>query len=392
MSRKHFSWLLALTLVVGAVILLMPARTGHESGFEVRPLIAGMDSWVNDVSRVRIVKAGNQTVATLSRGDRGWVVEEAESYAADWAKLKALLAALAQARIIELKTTNPDYFDRLGLKDVTDDSSTAMMIEVGEGEHQAAVLVGHTAQNRDGQYVRLPNDNQALLVDKTMQVATETRDWLHRDIVDVPESEVVEVNITHPDGEQVSVRKTSAEDQDFTLQDLPEGREIQSSWSVNALGGSLSGLVLDEVTADRNIDWSQATHLRLLTADGIEYGADVAESGEKTWIRLEASLHPPRDEAVASDEKGREPEQGTEPAQAKAPASGEAEAEGSAMAEPAADGAGKKESAEKERTERVASINSRVNGWAYAIPQFKAQVMQKRLEDLLKPPEAEKEK
>jgi len=177
MSKKHFSWLLGLTLIVGAVILLMPAKTGHESGFEVRPLIAGMDTWVNDVSRVRILKAGNQPVATMSRGDRGWVVEEAGSYSADWTKLKALLAALAQARVIEQKTANPAYFDRLGLKDVADDSSSAMLVEIGEGERQASVLVGHPAQNRDGQYVRLPGDSQAFGCSGILSIFPSPKSW-----------------------------------------------------------------------------------------------------------------------------------------------------------------------------------------------------------------------
>jgi len=387
MSRKHFSWLLALTVVVGAVILLMPQRTGHESGFEVTPLVPGLDTWINEVARVRIVKAGDENVATLVRGEHGWVVEEAESYPADWNRLKTLLAALAQARIIELKTANPAYFERLGLKDVADSSSSAIKVEVGEGEHQIALLVGSAAQGREGQYVRFPDKEQALLIDKTLDVAAELRDWLQRDIVDVAESDVVAVTVTHSDGETLEIRKASADDQDFTLQDLPEGREVQSSWSVNALGGSLTGLVLDQVTAESNIDWGQATNLRLLTADSIEYTADVTEHDGKSWIRLAASVYEaPAETAPAS---GQEQDAAGEPGKAETAEAGTAPP-GDAS-EAAGDEAQSGESAAKERADRVESITRRVSGWAYAIPQYKSQVMQKRLEDLLKPLESDKE-
>ncbi len=361
MSKKHFSWLLLLTVVVGAVILLMPGRTGHESGFEVRPLIPGMDSWVNEVKRVRIVKAGNQTVATLVRGEHGWVVEEAESYPADWARLKSLLAALAQAQVIEPKTTNPAYFDRLGLKDVSESTSKAVMVEIGQGEHAVTVLVGHAAQGREGQYVRFLKDDKAFLVDRKVDVAAETHDWLQREIVDIADSEVVQVTITHPDGAQVDVRKNSANDQDFILQGLPKGREVQSSWSVNALGSSLSGLQLDEVTADSNIDWSQASHLRLLTADGVEISADLVDSDGKSWIRLSASEHAPPAPAAKETGENKPEAEATE------------------------------EAAAKDLAKRVETINRRVSGWAYAIPQYKSEVMNKRLEDLLKPLEPKKE-
>lgn len=362
MSKKHFSWLLVLTIIIAAVIFLMPGKTGHESEFAVRPLIPGSETWVNDVAKVRIVKAGNQTVATLSRGEQGWRVEESQSYPADWARLKGMLAALAQAQVIEPKTTNPAYFDRLGLTDVADAASSGVMVAIGEGDKAITLLIGHAAQGRQGHYVRFADDDQALLIDRTVEVATETRDWLDRSIVDLKEAEVVEVTITHADGEQVSVRKNSADDQNFTLQGLPKGREIQSSWGVNALGASLSELVLDEVVADSQIDWTQAARVRVLTADGLEIAAELVKSGEKTWLRLTAAAYAPEQKAEQKAEQ-----KVTQEDQKKQ------------------DGETVEESATAELGKRVESINRRVGGWAYAIPDYKSEVMSKRLEDLLKP-------
>lgn len=354
MSKNHISWLLVLTLIIAATIFLMPGKTGHESEFAVRPLIAGPQTWVNDVSKVRIVKAGSQTVATLNRGEQGWRVEEAQSYAADWPRLKGMLAALAQAQVIAPKTTNPVYFDRLGLMDVADAASSAVMVVIGEGDKAITLLLGHAAQGGQGQYVRFVDNDQALLIDRTLEVATATRDWLDRSIVDLKEAEVVEVTITHADGEQVSVRKNSADDQNFTLQGVPKGREIQSSWGVNALGASLSELVLDEVVADSQIDWSQAIHVRVLTADSLEIAAELVKSDEKTWLRLAAAAYAPEHEVAQTGAK---------------------EQDADAMEESAAAELGK----------RVESINRRVGGWAYAIAEYKSEVMSKRLEDLLKP-------
>jgi hypothetical protein len=195
----------------------------------------------------------------------------------------------------------------------------------------------------------------------------------------------VEVTITQPDGSRVSVSKKSADDKDFALQDLPQGREIQSSWSVNALGGSLSGLQLDEVVADSQLDWSQASHLRLLTADGLEIAADLVKADDKSWIRLVASAHPPPPGQDA----------GNEPAQAQAESgeqAGGASAGQAAAATPDQTGAEElagqaavEKAAAEDLGKRVETINHRVQGWAYAIPQYKFDVMNKTLEDLLKP-------
>ena len=354
MSKKHFSWLLAATLVVAAVLLLLPGKTSKESALEPRPLVPGLAERVNDISRVRITGAGSLPVATLLRKGEGWVVEEAQSYPADWARLKGLLAAVAQAQVIEPKTSNPAYFDRLGLVDVDQEDSTAVMVEIGEGEDAVSLLLGQVAQGRDGQYVRFAGTEQALLIDRTVEMSAELRDWLDREVIDLAEAEVVEVALTHPDGEQLSVRKVSADDEDFTLQDIPPGRKIQSSWSVNSLGGGLADLQLDEVTPDSNVDWSQSIQVRVLTADGLEIKAELAKPGETAWLRLTASAYLP--EASSPKETG---------------------------AEQAATGPGTAIRAESE--ERAEAINRRVSGWAYALPEFKAQVLSKRREDLLAP-------
>ncbi len=349
MSKKHFSWLLASTLAVTILILLIPGKTGKESEFEVRPLVPGLDTWVNDITRVRITKGGNVPVATLVRGVESWTVEDAGAYPADWARLKKMLFALAQAKVIELKTSNPDYYDRLGVKDISDPGSTAVLVEIGEGEQATRLLLGSTAQGRAGQYVRFPDQEQALLIDRPLEVSVQAADWVQRDVVDLAEAEVVDVNITHPDGDTIHVSRVSADVPDFTLDQLPKGREAESAWAVNALGGSLAAVQLEEVIRADELDWSNATQLRVLTADGVEVRAGMLTVDGKSWLKLEAFPYPA---------------QATEPAESH-------ETRDSALAD---------------RRKRIEDINSRVRGWAYSIPQLKSDLISKRKEDLLKPP------
>ena len=349
MSKTQISWLFALTIVAAVVLMLLPGKTGIESTFEVKPLVPGLDARVNDITRVRISRGGNIPVATLVRGEKGWQIEEAELYPADWPRLKSLLAALAQANVIELKTSNPEYMDRLGLVDIEREDSSALQLELGEGEGLIVLLVGNAAREREGQFVRFADTSQALLIDRPLDVGRETADWLERGIVDLAEAEVVEVDISHPDGEQIRIRKISADDTDFSLLDIPDGREIQSKWSVNALGGSLADLQLDEVKADTAIDWSQAVKLRALTADGVEVNAELASGDGVNWLRLSAAVYP-----AAGDEEA-----------VTAPRNDESEPQAPAS------------------RKRVEEINHRTGGWAYSIPAYKAQLMNKRLEDLL---------
>lgn len=390
MSRRHFSWLFALTLAVALVIAFLPGRVGRESAIEVRPLLPDLAQRVNDLDEIRVVRGGGEPVATLRRGESTWTVDEADGYPADWSRLRALLAALAQARAVEPKTANPEYFDRLGLADVSDPDSKAVRVQLGAGEDAPAVLVGDAARNRDGQYVRIEGEDRAWLIDRSLDVPTQTRDWLDRQIVDLAETEVVEVDITHPDGETVKLRKVSADDADFVLQDVPEGRAAQDSWTLNATGGGLAGLRLDEVRRADRVAFEEAVRVRVLTADGLTVEAQLAVAEEKQWIKLQAASLASATAAPAEipdeipDEGGSEVTAAdtaadnaeTPPAAAGAAASADGESGSDAVA-----------AAAQRPQDRAAEINQRVSGWAYVIPQYKYEVLVRRTADLLKPAE-----
>jgi hypothetical protein len=388
MSRKHFSWLLGATILLGMVVFLLPGRTSKDSEMATQALLPGLAERINQVEQVEVVRGGNETQATLQRRDNGWVVAEFGNYAADWPQLRELLASLARAEIVEPKTANPDYFSRLGVSDVSNADSKATLLRLKGGGDDVAILVGNTAEGRDGQYVRLLDGERALLIDQSLKVPAEGKDWLQRDIVNIADTEVVEVEVLHADGAQISAIKASADDTDFALQDIPEGREVLSAWSVNSMANALANLQLDSVAMAEDVDFSGATKFRLLTADGLEVLAEVAEVADpasaegstedapaatKTWLRLSAQSHeaakPAADDAAEPATAGQESVDPGDSGQA-ADTGDSAEAD---SAETPVDA-----------TQRAEEINQRVSGWAYEIPSYKASALTKRMDDLLK--------
>jgi len=353
MSKKHFSWLLIITLVAAALVFLVPQKTGKESDRESGKLLPGLALVANDLDYVKLTAAGNETVATLQRSEGKWRLVEMESYPADWDRLKTMLSDLSQAEVVEQKTSNADYYARLGVEDVSAAEAAGVMIEFAEPSGIPALIVGNSATGREGQYVRLASGKVSVLIDQQLDLPTERSQWLDRDIIDVSRDEVVEVSITHPDGEIVKAVKKSADDEDFELLDVPADREPGSNWSVNALAGGLSSLRLEEVASDTGIDWSSAVGFSLLTADGMRANCWLITDEEGPWIRLGVSVYQAMDrQAEPPESEGREGDD--------------------------------KEFAEV-LTERVNQINEKVSGWAYRIPQHQYDTMTKRMEDLLKP-------
>ena len=357
MSRKHFSTLVAVTVLVAVLVLLLPDRAGREEAFEPVGLLPELSGQVNEIDWLRVTGPGNEVIATLERRKTEWVVAQAGGYPADWSRLRTLLTDLAEAEIIEPKTANSQYYDRLGVQDIEQPDAGGLQIEFAPDTGLPALIVGKGAEGRDGSYVRKQGDAASFLIDRRFDLPRERKAWMEQTIVDVSDAEVVEVLVEHPDGERIVASKASADDEDFELQGIPEGREIRSAWAVNSLAGNLSSLTLDEVRRDMEIEWSGATRFSLLTADGLRIEADL--------LRLDAGPAEPTAEADEAEvEEALVGEAGAEPLPQhwlRVTASAASEA----------------------AQERAAGINDRVSGWAYKIPQFKYDGMVKRMEDLL---------
>ena len=347
MSRKHFSWLLFATFLVAALVLLVPGKTGRESSLEQAAFLPELAAKVNDIAWLRLKSAGNETVATLIRGDSGWVMEEASGYPVDWGLLKGLLSGLSQAEIIETKTTNPAYYPRLGVEDISSADAAGVMIEFSADSGLPAVIIGNRAQGRTGQYARPARAAESVLINASLNIPLSQTDWLDTEIVDISDSEVVEFKTIHPDGETIKAMKASADDENFQLQDIPSERAIKSDWTVNSIANALADLQLEAVAPAGDFDWNDAVRFSLLTADGLLIESELLGVGEnESWIRLEATVYTT---AIRTD--------------MEAP-------EGSV-----------------DTTERAQAINSRVAGWAYRIPARSSGLMNKRRDDLLQPVE-----
>ncbi len=352
MSKKHFFTLLLVTVVVAVLVLLVPGKTAKESAFQKHRLLPGLAKLVNDIEYVQLTGAGGETITTLNRRGGKWLVAESSDYRADWTVLRQLLFDLAAAEVIEGKTSNPEFYKRLGVEDVGGPDAAGLLIAFAEETGLPSLIVGNKAQGRQGQYVRLSGSNQSALIDRALTVPGDMQQWLEREIIDIQQAELVEVSVTHPDGEQIALKKASADDTDFELQMIPQGREVKSNWTVNSIGGGLASLRLDAVVPASDIDWSDAVKIRVLTADGLQVSAQLASVEDQYWISLSASAY----QETGSDE----------PADA-----------------------GMETDAFLELTERVNRITERVTGWAYAIPQYKAEVLTKRMEDLLQAEESD---
>lgn len=400
MNRKTLIGLVlaaALALVVAIVLqLAQKPRSEADTGQLSEALAPALVDHVNDVDKVAITGAGNVALATLVRGKDGWTLQEKGGYAVDTGKLRAFLLRLADARLLEAKTSNKDRYAALGVEDVAGADAKGLQVELGGLAQPVKLVIGNANTRGGSTFVRRADDVQSWLASGSLAPEKTAADWLGRDLADIDAARIAEVVLTRPDGKIVRVAKDAEGDANFTLADVPKGREPASEYAVNSLAAGLDGLRFDDVVpAGEATPPDDARKARYVGFDGLVVDVLGWEAGGKHYERLTASFdevraahHVESAQARAKDaHEAAKARAGTDAATATADGKpAESVAVPLAVSDPAKD---REERLAKVRDEQV-SLQRRFEGWTFVVPAYKYAGMDKSLDDLLKPVEGKK--
>ena len=392
MKAKTLGILAAIT-IAGIVLAIFvnqkPASQFPQSGELLFPELLSV---VNDVNEI-VVETKEQTV-TLVRGENVWRVKEKSGYRADVEKVKQTLIGLAELRILEPKTKNPELYDRLGLRDKEQEGSlsTTVTLKTPNNPEAALVILGNQRPAKGNPrmseiYARKPGDPQTWLTIGNLPLEKVAGEWLDKEITALTTKRVHRVTVRHPGGDTFLVSKDKPEDLDFQLDSIPAGSKVASQFNVNNVVGTLVQLSLEDVKEAQEVNFQDRSGVTavLETFDGLRLHVQTAKQEDKVFGKFsteyDQKLVQPVD-VTTSTENGE-----TVPAQdsaqdEKTPESSEAKKTSEIQEELAS----KEDSILKKPEEvqrEVEAFNQRVGGWAYELPTFRVENFSKAKKDLL---------
>jgi len=393
--------------LIGAAVLALIAawwinstqKPASESPESTRVLLPGFRDQVNDVNTITFTGADSKVFATLKRGSNGWTIADKAGYPADVAKLREFLLKLADATVVEQKTSNPKRYGELGLSDVKEKDASGVLVTLDGPKQPVRLIVGNfNGGGGGGTFVRRDGEAQALLVKGNLSVDKTVAAWEKKDLADIPANRIRQVTLTNPDGKVLKVYKDQAGDANFKVADVPKGREVSSEFVANTLGAALAGLKADDALPAKDAaPEGKVYKANYVAFDGVSVDATAWAKDGKDYAQFSASL----DNAAAAAYID------TDQARAKAEFESFAEAANKKPADekPAGttDAAGAKPAAEvpkplavsdpaKDKAERVktlsdevASLNKSFSGWTFVLPNYKFGSFDKSMDDMLKP-------
>lgn len=363
-----------LIVAVAAVVLIALAFVGRERPQTLSRndtlLLPELEDVFNDVDEIVVTKAGDEAVATLDRGDDGWSVAEKDGYPADVGAIRQALLAISEAKVVETKTANPDFYGRLGLTPVGQDDSAGTAVTIRYGDKSLPTIIFGDTEGTNYRYARPADDAESVLIDRDPKLPRETSGWLRAQVLDVQGDRVQQVTIEHADGEGLVINKEGREQTNFSVAPIPEGRELRYPGVANVIGNSLRSLKLEDVRRDEPDIGDVVATSQFRTFDGLVVTASGISIDDTDWLRFSAAFDAEQAASFADEEAG--------------------DSVADAAQDDASSDDGGNDDSDKGKVEPRAEadeINARVDGWLYKIPDFQYQQMTRRVEDLLKPPE-----
>jgi hypothetical protein len=336
MQQRRLIPLAAATAVLVALAAVALATGGYGVS-RAEPDARALPGLANKLGQVASVDVqGNGLNLTFVRDGDNWLVAQKGDYPAAAGKVRRIVLALADMTLVEPKTRKPDLYPRLEVEDPGNGKSTLVSVKDKAAAVLAKLIVGKERYDRlgagnDGVYVRTPGDPQSWLARGSLDFSDDMANWLDRRIVDIPDNRVARVSLTQADGTTLVLSRTAPTGK-FAVVGAPTSAKYKDETALGEPAMALETLDLDDVqpAAKLPVPDKGTTAASYTTFDGLTVTLKLFQHDHKNWIAVAAT------------------------------GSGKAAAE-----------AGK--------------IDGRVRHWVYAIPSYKAKMIETKLADLIEP-------
>lgn len=384
MTSRKLSILAIIAIVAVVAGIWLAGRQTSTSSGETATLYPELKKELDAVTAVRIVKAGGTTAVELKRGEGGWTVSERSNYPADEAKLRKLVTDLADAKVLEEKTSTAENYPTLGLEDVSNAAAGGIQVEIDGPKSPVKLIVGKQAQGGQSHYVRRAGEPKSWLINKDIDTSASADQWLRKNVLDVSADRVQSAEVTIAGAKPYSAVKKTRADANFAVEGLPKGKELSSPSAADSFASALSGITLTDVQSASAMTDKPSAQAVIKTFDGLVAEATGWKKDDKHFIALKTSFDAAQAErfkvATAETEKKDEKKDAAPAANAGDKKAEAANTEGAPPAEKAAT----PEPAKPNVEEEASKANAQLTGWVYEIPAYKYDAIFKPVDELIK--------
>jgi hypothetical protein len=295
MSRGRFTALAVAALVVlAAALYLASRRNSAEPSAAGTLFLPQLASALGTVSQIDLQRGAAAPAVTLHRAGEQWSIAQRADYPADATKVHKLLLSLADAKIVEEKTSDPANFALIGVDDPASPKAAGTLITLTTKDGARGIIVGKPIG--EGNFARRAGENRSFTVAPGITAEIEPKVWIDARLLDVPVEQIQSVEEKPASGPGYALHRLKPGEDGFGLDGaLPAGRKLLDAKALAPSGSVLSGLTADDVAAASSIDFSKSSQAIFTLADGNVITVTGAAADDKRWIEVQSAKDPALD-------------------------------------------------------------------------------------------------
>jgi hypothetical protein len=260
------------------------------SGASLAPNLAAQAAKIAKIE----LKQGDKTL-TLARDKDAWSLADRGGYPVKSDAVRALLIKVAQAELVEGKTSNKERYAQLELEDPVAKDAKSRLLRVldDKGAPIAEAIVGKKrfdafGASKGGTYVRKPGDAQTWLSNADLDVSPAVRDWVQPGVLDLAAAKIAKVTIEIPGEEPLVIARDEKDAGKHALGSIPDGKKLKEGAGIDGIVRAVGSIELEDVRKP-GTPGGEAGVAKIEADGGLAVTLRLRKEGEDHWLALEAT-------------------------------------------------------------------------------------------------------
>jgi hypothetical protein len=248
----------------------------------------------NKIAAIEINQGGK--IVKVADKNGKWVIASQEDYPASTDSVRKLLLEASDAQLVERKTAKKDKLGLLGLSDPKVNGASSRLIRFLDDKDRpiAEIVVGNKkadafGTNKNGSYVRKPNEDQAWLANRAIDATAELHDWVKTRVVDIPTDSIKTATIEVAGQSAYDIERDS-DGKSFRLTQMPAGKKLKYVNTVDEIIESASYVDFKNVRKAKASDTLKDAGKATFTTDkGLKVELDLKSDDKQAWVTVKPS-------------------------------------------------------------------------------------------------------